>query len=109
MSTIEKISRKKPSKPVIKKPNIVPYQVDSYNYAVDDARKGIVPQNVTRSYKLMYPQKKNDNKPTIKPFKLSDVSKIMPFTQKQSMKLLKLSLFSHASEYDILRSSYQRL
>jgi len=110
MSALEKVTRKRKQRELTDlKQKCSPFTVGAYNHAVDDARKGIVPQNVINSYRKAVPEKQIIKKPEIPKFKLHDISKIQVFDKKQACKLLKMSLFTHAAEYDTLRSNYRIL
>lgn len=110
MSALEKVSRKRKQRDLAdRKQSCSPFTVGAYNHAVDDARKGIIPQNAINTYRKSVPEKQIIKKPEIPRFKLSDISSFRVFTKNEACKLLKLSLFSRAGEYDNLRSSYQIL
>jgi len=96
----------RPYKPKPKIKNIDSIQTGQYNKAYEEAKKGIIPSNVIRSYNKQHPEKKQEKK-EIKPFELKDVANLMTYSRPQSKKVLKLSLFSRAELYDTLRPSYQ--
>jgi len=96
----------RPYKPKPKIKNIDSVQASQYNKAYEEAKKGIIPSNVIRSYNKMHPSNEPKKK-EIKPFELKDAANLMTYNRPQSKKLLKMSLFSRAELYDTLRPSYR--
>lgn len=90
----------------VPKPKILSKQNEAmqYNKAYENAKKGILPDTVLRTYRKAHPDK--TTKKEMKPFEMKDAAKVMLFDKKQSKKLFKLSLYSRTEDYDPLKKSY---
>jgi hypothetical protein len=97
--------RGRPPKPQIASSQ--PFMISQHNQAYEDAKRGIVPSQIQHAYRRLAPKKQGEKK--LKPFTMTDISKVRVFTRDEAKKLFKVSLFSRAEEYDTLRSSYLKL